>query len=172
MAKGNIKDKIVPDPLPVEAVDYTELLNSAAGIQRMVAPFSRAVEVLQTVMQLERKIDLLEGTRDDLLEKLQELTEEREKASLSLAQGLKEIGEKRAKAEIEAQESIQRILVSKDREIKVKEDQLKALDSSIKTAQDNYTLELARINNGTKEALRDLELVKREYEEFVAKFSK
>ena len=172
MAKGNIKDKIVPDPLPVEAVDYTELLNSAAGIQRMVAPFSRAVEVLQTVMQLERKIDLLEGTRDDLLEKLQELTGEREKASLSLAQGLKEIGEKRAKAEIEAQESIQRILVSKDREIKVKEDQLKALDSSIKTAQDNYTLELARINNGTKEALRDLELVKREYEEFVAKFSK
>jgi chromosome segregation ATPase len=149
--------------------EFVDLLNAAAGIQRMVQPFSKAVEVLETYIQLENKIPPLQEIYDNLIKGIEDLQKKKDSAVQGLAAYLTEVSTKRNLAEEEARNSVSHILRSKDTEIAEKNLQIKNLAAALEIAQKNHETTMSDFQNKIREAQHQLEKAKRDYEEFVAK---
>jgi chromosome segregation ATPase len=149
--------------------EFVDLLNAAAGIQRMVQPFSKAVEVLQTYIQLENKIPPLQEIYDNLIKSIEDLQKKKDSAVQGLATYLTEVNNKRNQAEVEARNSVNQILQSKDSQIEEKNLQIKNLAAALELAQKNHETTMSDFQNKIREAQHQLEKAKRDYEEFVAK---
>jgi chromosome segregation ATPase len=149
--------------------EFVDLLNAAAGIQRMVQPFSKAVEVLQTYIQLENKIPPLQEIYDNLIKSIEDLQKKKDSAVQGLATYLTEVNNKRNQAEVEARNSVNQLLRSKDSQIEEKNLQIKNLAEALELAQKNHETTMSDFQNKIREAQHQLEKAQRDYEEFVAK---